>query len=148
MGASLIALLLAVEVLDQRLPIAQRLAAAPGSASLGRILFRDLRFADLWPLASQGIHLHAILRDEQAMTYRGKSAVAFIAIGLLIYAGLYFAAEQLMYRNGHSNPFFKIATATTKDFDWVILGASHAMPLDFSDFNNQMQNQTGLRSLI
>ncbi|MGO9173134.1 MAG: hypothetical protein ACLP7P_14385 [Rhodomicrobium sp.] len=79
------------------------------------------------------------------MTYRGKSAVAFIAIGLLIYAGLYFAAEQLMYRNGHSNPFFKIATATTKDFDWVILGASHAMPLDFSDFNNQMQNQTGLK---
>lgn len=79
------------------------------------------------------------------MTHQGKSAVTFIAIGLLIYAGLYLAAERLMYRNGHSNPFFKITMATHKDFEWVILGASHAMPLDFSDFNNQMQDQTGLK---
>ena len=79
------------------------------------------------------------------MTRQAKSAVIFIAIGLLIYAGLYVVAEQLLYRNGHSNPFFKIAVATNKDIDWVILGASHAMPLDFSDVNNQMQDQTGLK---
>jgi hypothetical protein len=35
-----------------------------------------------------------------------------------------------VYRNGHSNPLFKIATAEVKAFDWVILGASHAMPLE------------------
>jgi hypothetical protein len=79
------------------------------------------------------------------MTRQGRSAIAFIGIGLLIYAGVYFAAERLMYRSGHSNPFFKIATTDVKAFDWVILGASHAMPLDFADFNGLMQDETGLK---
>jgi hypothetical protein len=77
----------------------------------------------------------------------GKSALLFVAIGLLIYAGLSFAIERLLLRNGHSNPFFKIATAEANDYDWVILGASHAMPLDFGDFNALMQRETGLRIL-
>jgi hypothetical protein len=104
-------------------------------------------------MAGQRIHLHAVLtdgaKDEQyeraTMTRQGRSAIAFIGIGLLIYAGVYFAAERLMYRNGHSNPFFKIATTDVKAFDWVILGASHAMPLDFADFNSLMQVETGLK---
>jgi hypothetical protein len=79
------------------------------------------------------------------MTRQGRTAIAFIGIGLLIYAGVYLVAERLVYRNGHSNPFFKIATTEVKAFDWVILGASHAMPLDFADFNGQMQSETGLK---
>src|SRR5665647_1082025 len=79
------------------------------------------------------------------MTRQRRSVIAFIGIGLMIYAGVYFVAERLMYRNGHSNPFFKIATSEVKAFDWVILGASHAMPLDFADFNGLMQEQTGLK---
>ena len=79
------------------------------------------------------------------MTRPGRSAIAFIGIGLLIYAGIYFVAERMTYRNGHSNPFFKIATAREKAFDWVILGASHAMPFDFADFNDKMQSETGLK---
>ena len=76
-----------------------------------------------------------------------KSALLFAAIGLAIYAGLYFAAERLMVHTGRSNPFFKIATAQHDTVDWVILGASHAMPLDFGDFNAWMEQQTGLRIL-
>jgi len=79
------------------------------------------------------------------MTRQGRSAITFIAIGLLIYAGIYLAAERLMYRNGHSNPLFKIANSEVKAFDWVILGASHAMPLDFAGFNGLMQDETGLK---
>lgn len=71
----------------------------------------------------------------------------FIALGLALYAGLYFAAERLMLHSGRSNPFFKIATTRDSAVDWVILGASHAMPLDFADFNAQMQRETGLRIL-
>lgn len=77
----------------------------------------------------------------------GKSALLFVAIGLAIYALVYYAAEQLVYRTGKSNPFFKIATAERTEFDWVILGASHAMPLDFGDFNAFMERETGLRIL-
>src|SRR5581483_9898660 len=81
------------------------------------------------------------------MSRLGKSALGFIAIGLVLYAGLYFAAEQMQFRTGRSNPFFKIAVADTPDFDWVILGASHAMPLDFADTNKLLEQGTGLRIL-
>jgi hypothetical protein len=73
----------------------------------------------------------------------GKSALLFIAVGLAIYAFVYYASEQLMYRTGKSNPFFKIATAERSEFDWVVLGASHAMPLDFDGFNSHMERETG-----
>ncbi|MGY3617068.1 hypothetical protein [Bradyrhizobium sp. USDA 10063] len=78
-------------------------------------------------------------------TNRIPSVVAFCLIGLLIYVGVYAGAEYLVYRNGRSNPFFKIATADNAEFDWVILGPSHAMPLDFADFNHRMERETGLR---
>jgi hypothetical protein len=73
------------------------------------------------------------------------AALLFVAIGVAIYAGLAYAAERLMYENGRSNAFFKIATAPARDFDWVILGASHAMPFAFADFNAQIERDTGLR---
>jgi hypothetical protein len=76
-----------------------------------------------------------------------KPALLFVAVGLAIYAGLYYAAERLMMRTGHANPLFKIATAREGDVDWVILGASHAMTLDFADFNARMERDTGLRIL-
>ena len=86
-------------------------------------------------------------RREGDMNRLGKSALLFTAIALLIYALVYYAAEQLLYRTGHSNPFFKIATMHEREVEWVILGASHAMPLDFADFNAQMERETGLRIL-
>ncbi|MGP1677299.1 MAG: hypothetical protein ACTS6J_09095 [Burkholderiales bacterium] len=76
-----------------------------------------------------------------------KSALLFLAIGLALYAALYYAAEQLMVQTGRSNPLFKIAVAQESTFDWLILGASHAMPMDFADFNMYMQGETGLRIL-
>ena len=76
-----------------------------------------------------------------------KSALLFIAIGLALYAGVYYAAERLMLHTGRSNPFFKIATTQESTVDWVILGASHAMPLDFADFNAQMERETRLKIL-
>jgi hypothetical protein len=75
----------------------------------------------------------------------GKSALVFVAIGLAIYAAVYCVAEQLVYRTGKSNPFFKIAVAEQVEFDWIILGASHAMPLDFADFNSHIERETRLR---
>jgi hypothetical protein len=73
-----------------------------------------------------------------------RSALAFVAIGLAIYAGVYWLAERLQYATGRSNPLFKIETASRTDYDWVILDASHAMPLDFDDFNAVMERETGL----
>jgi hypothetical protein len=77
----------------------------------------------------------------------GQSALLFIALFLALYAGVYFTAERLMWHTGHSNPFYKIETAPQTEFDWVILGASHAMPLAFGDFNTTLEHATGSRIL-
>jgi hypothetical protein len=76
-----------------------------------------------------------------------RSSIVFVAIGLAIYAGVYWLAERLQYATGRSNPLFKIETATRTDYDWLILDASHAMPLDFADFNAVMERDTGLSIL-
>lgn len=86
-------------------------------------------------------------RPSIAMKSLGRSAFAFVLCGLLLYAALYYAAEQLMRSTGRSNPFFKIATLEQPAMDWVILGASHAMPLDFDGFNAHMEQGTGQRIL-
>lgn len=74
-----------------------------------------------------------------------RPGLLFIAIGLAIYAALYVAAEQLVWRHGDSNPYFKIAAMREREVDWVVLGASHAMTMDFADFNAQMEQASGQR---
>jgi hypothetical protein len=76
-----------------------------------------------------------------------RSALLFAAIGLVIYAGLYHACERLLYQTGKSNPFYKIETADRATYDWVILGASHAMTLGFDDVNDWIEGETGLHIL-
>lgn len=76
-----------------------------------------------------------------------RPAALFVALGLLLYGVLYYAAELLVQRTGHANPVFKIQQAQERTLDWVILGASHAMPLDFADFNAWLQAETRLRIL-
>ena len=63
----------------------------------------------------------------------------------MLYALLFYAAEQLMRSHGRSNPFFKIATMEQPAVDWLVLGTSHAMPLDFGGFNAVIERETGLR---
>jgi hypothetical protein len=82
-----------------------------------------------------------------AMRALARSGLIFLAIGLLIYAAAYAAAEWLLYRTGDTNAFFRIATADRSRYDWVVLGASHAMQLDFGDFNSEIERETGRRIL-
>ncbi|HVZ42847.1 MAG TPA: hypothetical protein VHA82_03470 [Ramlibacter sp.] len=72
-----------------------------------------------------------------------RASAAFVGIGLLLYLLLLAGAEALVYRNGHSNPFFKIETLDRPSADWLILGTSHAMPLDFGGFGATMREATG-----
>lgn len=75
----------------------------------------------------------------------GKTALIFTAIGFVLYLVVYITAEWLLYRTGDTNPFYKMAVTTETSFDWVILGASHAMPFDFADFNDVMEREAGLK---
>jgi hypothetical protein len=98
-------------------------------------------------MAGQQIHLHAILGEETPMRSILRPATSFTAIGIAIYCCVALVCEILVYRTGHSNPIFKIVTYDEPQADWVILGASHAMPLAFDNFNSEMESQTELRIL-
>lgn len=74
-------------------------------------------------------------------------ALRFVAIGIVLYGLLGYAAERLTLAVGHSNPIFKILAASEVNYDWVILGASHAMPLDFDGFGARLERETGHRIL-
>ena len=69
--------------------------------------------------------------------------VRFIMVAALVYAALVAGSEVLVYAQGHANPFFKVATAERRDYDWLILGASHAMPLAFGDSEAMIESATG-----
>jgi hypothetical protein len=84
---------------------------------------------------------------EPSASFRGlaRRALAFTGLGVLLYALLFAAAEQLVIATGHGNPFYKIAMLQAPTVDWVVLGTSHAMPLDFGDTRQVLQRRTGLQ---
>lgn len=86
---------------------------------------------------------------EQSSTnpMRPARVAAFIGTGLLLYGLLYAAAEFLVRRTGDGNPVYRIITTERRHHDWIILGASHAMPLDFHDFGTRIEEETGLEVL-
>lgn len=71
----------------------------------------------------------------------------FISVGLALYISLFAFAEVLVYRNGHDNPFFKIVTADQQHYDWLIMGASHAMPLSFDTMEDDLEATAGVTIL-
>ncbi len=69
----------------------------------------------------------------------------FVLIGLALYAALYLWAESVVRSEGERNRFFMIASTPPAAFDTVILGASHAMPLGYGDFNERLEAASGGR---
>lgn len=76
-----------------------------------------------------------------------RRAAAFVGIGLVLYLGLYAAAERLARDNALRNRFFVVNTAPRESYDFVVLGASHAAVLDYRDMNARLEEMTG-RSVL
>src|SRR6187551_2963024 len=76
-----------------------------------------------------------------------RKGAAFVAVGLVLYLGLYAWAEWLVYQRGDRNRFFMVRTAPSVEYDHVILGASHAAVFDFDDMNRRLEQMTGARVL-
>lgn len=85
--------------------------------------------------------------DQAPSPFRAARVVAFLAIGAVLYAALLAAAEVHVRRTGDGNPIHRIVTSGRDGHDWIVLGASHAMPLDFQDFGTRVENETGMRVL-
>lgn len=71
-----------------------------------------------------------------------RASLLFVLFGVLIYLGLYVVADQLIYRYAKRNRFFAVKTAPLVEYDYVILGASHAATFDYEDMNAQLEQMT------
>jgi hypothetical protein len=72
-----------------------------------------------------------------------RSAAVFVLVGLVIYAGLYAVSESLIDRYARRNRFHMVKTAPPAEYDYVILGASHAATFDYRDMNARLEEMTG-----
>jgi hypothetical protein len=71
----------------------------------------------------------------------------FVCVGLLIYVFTYAAADWLIYRYGKENRFYVVRTAPRHDYDYLILGASHAAVFSYRDMNARLEALTQSRIL-
>jgi hypothetical protein len=71
-----------------------------------------------------------------------RSAIGFAVIGVALYLGLYLAAEALVYRYAHRNRFFAVHSVPPGRYDFVVLGASHAVVFDYRDMNGRLEQLT------
>jgi len=67
----------------------------------------------------------------------------FVLVGLGLYAGLFAWAEYLVHDHGERNRFYMVASAPPATYDFALLGASHAMPLGYKDFNDRLEQASG-----
>jgi hypothetical protein len=74
-----------------------------------------------------------------------RRAAVFLLIGVALYAVAYVAAEALVYRYGHRNRFFAVRSIPPSQFNYVVLGASHAAVLDYRDMTGELERLTGAR---
>ncbi len=78
---------------------------------------------------------------------RPRVVAAFLAGAVVLWAVLFAAAETWVRHTADQNPVHRIRAAPEAGTDWIVLGASHALPLDFGGFGEEIAAATGLRIL-
>jgi len=66
----------------------------------------------------------------------------FLAIGAGLYAALFVWSDAVLRAHGQGNAFFRIAEAPAET-DWLVLGASHVLPLGFDGTPGTIADATG-----
>lgn len=72
----------------------------------------------------------------------------FVLVFLLLYIGAAVWAEITIGRAGKETAFQRLLDARGQTFDWVVLGASHALPLDYGAVPERLEADSGQRALI
>lgn len=73
---------------------------------------------------------------------------AFIGLFLALYAAAFAIAERTVARGEADTAFQKLLAARGERADWVVLGASHALPLGFGDVPGRLEADTGQTMMI
>lgn len=78
--------------------------------------------------------------------WRPDRIAGFLALGLILYAALFLWSGRVLEAQAERNPFHRIAQAPLQS-DWIILGASHALPLGFEGVPASLRAATGRNTL-
>lgn len=78
--------------------------------------------------------------------WRPVRIFGFVALAALFYSGLFVWSDRVLEAQGDRNPFFRIAQAGPQT-DWIVLGASHALPLGFDGVPSMVRDASGSETL-
>ncbi|MCK4711803.1 MAG: hypothetical protein KAT26_02865 [Marinosulfonomonas sp.] len=70
-------------------------------------------------------------------------AAAFVGLFLVLYALAVAVAEQTVARGDVKSAFQKLLSVRGEQVDWLVLGASHALPLAYGDVPGRLHQDTG-----
>lgn len=76
------------------------------------------------------------------------TAARFVGLFLALYAALAVIAEIRVGRGAEESAFQKLHAAQGTRADWIVLGASHALPLAYGDVPERLAEATGERMLV
>tara|TARA_R110000868_G_scaffold177101_1_gene415385 strand:+ start:1391 stop:2386 length:996 start_codon:yes stop_codon:yes gene_type:complete len=91
---------------------------------------------------SQDVELEYAITEDAHKRGDGRLWMLVLVIGLLIYGAIYAFAEITVLDTSKRNRLFMINTAPQAEYDYIVLGASHAMPFDFEDMNQRLEKLT------
>lgn len=83
------------------------------------------------------------IADRPVKPLPRRRIAAFAAIFLALHAGAVVIAEMTVGRAGTDTAFQKLMVLHGRQVDWLVLGASHALPLAFGDVPGRLQADTG-----
>jgi len=83
------------------------------------------------------------ISDRPVVPLPRRRIAAFVALFALLYAGAAGIAEVTIGRSGQETAFQKLLAMRGTQVDWLVLGASHALPLAFGDIPKRLEADTG-----
>jgi hypothetical protein len=83
------------------------------------------------------------IADRSVIPLPRRLIAAFTAIFLALYAGAAGIAEVTVGRAGQDSAFQRLLAMKGQQVDWVVLGASHALPLSYGDVPARLEADTG-----
>ncbi|SPH18802.1 hypothetical protein DEA8626_02347 [Defluviimonas aquaemixtae] len=73
---------------------------------------------------------------------------AFLGVCIALYVAAAVVAEFSVGRRGEDTALQKLYAARGAPVDWVVLGASHALPLDYGGIPDQLHEDTGQTMIV
>lgn len=83
------------------------------------------------------------IADRPVQHIPRRPIVWFVALFLTLYVVAGGIAEMTVARTGQDTAFQKLLALKGRQTDWVVLGASHALPLTYADVPGQLQADSG-----